>query len=650
MNSFVKKNSILITSIVLLILVYLGLVFIAPHITIWNRNTTYEPECTTAIDIEEGQSFEYSISIPYDYINTIEVLFTNVEDARKIVIPFSATLELIDPNGNTIIKKNMTSIYDVKAGSGYIPVERDAEYTIRFIVNHVDAPEGVSLPQLQVSPSNEFSVAISGRYDGASSKDLFSLIYLLFSSSIVLYFYSLKKESPSLIKLSEWILLAVISIVLITLLAQIYDSLMIVKASLKIIEAIKSGSLFSYYDQSYYSSLLKGESTLLLGLNYDFFLMFPVAVILFPFSFFLDSNAQFNGYYALSFILLYSVIFFLIIISGRIITKICNECQVDKEYGQAVKRFFVFSPFLLSVTIMFGQIDMLYIIFVIAGILMYMRNNMKAFTALMSIAIAMKTLPFMIFIVLLLLVKKKPITIIAYSLAAMIPTVLSMLLFRHGAGYNAIMDMIYHEYDFVGMLFNTSFNKNNAFFPICFALILIYSYLHNEHFDTMKDKLRTVMTLIFVTYASLAIFVECHFQWLIPLVLSLAFLVPMYKNNKGILLIEFATQILLILVSEGNKSWSMYMTGFTLPMITCYNYNGPTMTGVYNNIGSWCFPLICSLLTAALITLGYIFFKKDPAEEKNISHSFTLSQIGCLRIVILYAVTTLYFWCYWYVG
>ena len=650
MNGFVRKNSILTTSIVILILVYFGLVFIAPNMTIWNRNTTYEPNCTTAIDIEEGQSFEYPISIPYDYINTIEVLFTNVEDARKIIIPFSATLELIDSNGNAIIQKNITSIYDVKAGSGYIPIQQNAEYTICFTVNHVDAPEDVSLPQLQISPSNEFSVAISGRYDGAPSKEVFLFIYLLFSFPIVLYLYSLKKNTPSLINLSEWILLAVISISSITLLSQVYDSLMIVKASLKTIEAIKSGSFFSYYDHSYFSSLLKGESTLLLGLNYNFFLIFPVAVILLPISTFLDSNAQYNSSYALSIILLYSIVFALIIASGKIISKICSECQIDNEYGQEVKKFFLFSPFLLSVTIVFGQIDMFYIIFVIAGILMYMRNNLKAFTAFMSIAIAMKTLPFMIFIVLLLLVRKKPVTIIAYSLAAMIPTAISMLLFNHGVGYNAIMDMIYHEYDFVGMLFDANFNKNNAFFPICFVLILIYSYFHNEHFDTKKDKLRTVMTLIFATYASFAIFTQWHSQWMIPLVISLAFLIPLYKNNKGVLLIGSVTEILLILVSYGNKAWSMYMTNFTLPMITGFNYNGPTMSGVYDNIGSWCFSLICSLLTATLIALCFIFLRKEPAKENNNAPIFTLSQFACLRIVALYAVNIFFFWCYWYVG
>ncbi|MCR5592271.1 MAG: DUF2029 domain-containing protein [Saccharofermentans sp.] len=633
-----------------MILTYTGLVFIAPKVPIWNRNTTYEPENSTAIDIEEGQTFEYSISIPYDYINTIEVLFINADDARSVIIPFDAQLELIDSNGNTIIRKEMTSIYDVKAGSGYTPVHRDSSYTIRFTVNHIDAPEEVSLPQLQVSPSGEFSTAISGRYNGAPSKELFSLIYLLFSASIILYVYSLTKRTQQLIDLSEKILLAVICAASITLLSQVYDLLMIIKGALKIIETVKIGAPLSYYDYCYSTSLISGESILLLSHNLDFFMLLPVSVILLPFSFFIDSNANYNTAYALTFILLTSIVFVLILASGRIISKICRECQTGSEYEQEVKRFFVFSPFLLSVTIVFGQIDMFYIILIIAGMLMYFRGNLKAFTAFMSFAIAMKTLPFMIFFVLLLLVRKKPVTIIAYSLAAMIPSALSIVLFKHGIGYDAIMDMVYHEYDFVGMLFNSTVGDNNAVFPICFALILIYAYLHSEHFENKKEHLRTSMTLVFATYASFAAFTEWHSQWLIPLVLSLAFLVPLYKNNKGVMLIGVVAEILLILVSYGNKAWSMYMTNFTLPMITGYNYNGPTLTGVYNNAGAWCFTLLSSLLAALLIALCYIFFKNVPAKEPEVNGVFTARQTACLRIVSLYALTTLFFWCYWYVG
>ena len=650
MDHFVKKQQKLIFTILILVLMYMGLAFVAPRITIWNLTSTYHPESCVPTDISEGQSFEYSFPIPYNYINTIDVLFTEESYENPAIIPFEAHLELIAPDGSAVIEKTMTSIFDTTAGSGYTPVSKGATYTLRFNVTRVDAPEDTPLPQIEISSENGVAFDITGRYNGAPGRGTFTALYVLFSIVILLYVYSIDSRSHLVRKISEWLLLLSVSFASILLLSQIFDSEMIIRGALKIIEAVKAGSLFSYYDYSYTGSLIAGNSIESVAHNYDFFLMLPVVILIFPLSFFMNSTDTYNDSFTFAIIMLSFAMLICILICGKLTEKICKACGMPEEYSGTVKRMFVFSPFLLSATIVFGQIDMLYIVFVTAALIMYYKGRYWPFTMLMSVAIAMKTLPIMLFIPLILLVKKKIVPLISYGIGAVSFTLLSTLLFKCGFGYDAIMNVVGIRYDFISNLFVSPIGFKNDLFPICYAFICIYAYMHSETFESKKDLLKTSMTVIFATYVSFVAFTDWHAQWLIPLILSLSFLLPFYKKQNSVMVLAVIAEALLILCSYGGKTWSMYMTNFILPTLTGYTYNGPTLTTVYNTIGSWCFTLISSLCSAVLIALCFYFFKKDPSSASSETNPLPLKTLACLRITVLYAVVIFFLWSYWYIG
>ena len=650
MQTFIKKNQRLIITVLVLVFVYCGLMVVAPRLTIWNHTATYHPEDCVLTEIEEGQSYEYSFPVPYDYVSTIDVLFTDESRTNSTVIPFDARLELLDSDGNVVIGKDMTSMFDTTAGSGYTPVTKGETYTVRFTVTHVDTVEGTAAPQFPVSSENGVAFDMTGRDNGAPSKGAFSLIYAIFSIVIVLYVYSMDCSSLLLKKFSEPLLLLAVSIVSILLFSQVFDPEMIIRGALKIIETTKAGHPLDYYDYSYTSSLTAGCDYEYLAHNLDFFLLLPVAIVMLPLSFFMNSTDTYNATYTFAIILLSTVIFLAILLSGRLIMKICKVCEMPDDYANTVKRLFVFSPFLLSATILFGQIDMLYIVIVIVALLMYYKGKYGVFSILMSIAIAMKTLPIMIFIPLILLVKKKPIPLISYCVGAVSFTMLSTVLFKGGFGYDAIMNVVKIRYDFMSTLFASPLGIKNDFFPIVYVLICIYAYMQNVAEVSKKELLRTSMTLIFATYSTFVVFTDWHAQWLIPLVLSMSFLLPFYKKDNTALLLNIIAEALLIFCSYGGKTWSTHMTNFTLPTFTGYYYGGPTLTTVYNNVGSWCFMLICSLSSAVLIALCYIFFSKKLSTDSTSADMSLTKDYACLRVTVLYAVIAFFLWCYFYLG
>ena len=649
MNKFVDKNRITLITLAGLVLLYLALITVAPKLTLWSVATVNSPADAKLAELTDGAVYECGLTMPYDRISGIDPRIT-FEDANGIstIVPIDADLELVAGDGQVAASKHITSALDTELRSGFINVTKDASYTLRLTVNSVDLPDGASAPLIMIG-SNGFAYEIRGCYNGAPDKITFSAIYLIFAAVILLYVHTSDKESHPLKRMAEPLLLWTICLVSIVLLSQIYDMQLIIKAALKIIESLKSGNLTGYYDYSYLSSLTAGNDITSLGYNYDFFLMLPVSIILFPLSFFMTSDTESYSSYTLPIIIMTFLVFLLVLATGKIINKICKECGMSSEYTEVVRRMFVFSPFMLSASILFGQIDMIHVFVTAIALLFYFKGNYKTFTALMALAISMKVLPLIIFLPLILLVKKKPLEIIAHSIGAVSLMVISSLIFKGGAGYAAIMNMVDVKYSFADMVFSSRIGLI-ALFPLAYTLILIYAYSRELKADNKKELLKTSMFLIFASYCAFAAFSTWHVQWMIPLVFALAFLLPMHHEDRTVMTLGVVAEIMLILCSLGGKAPSTYMTDFILPDITGYTYWGTTFTVVYNTISPYFYTLLCSVCTGVLAALVYFFVKREGTYTIADKKEAKLIRFASLRITILYALVTILFWCYWFIG
>ena len=132
------------------------------------------------------------------------------------------------------------------------------------------------------------------------------------------------KDSKELKKISERLLFFFFFLFSILFLGQVLDLEMIARSAFKIIESVKAGNFLNYYDYSYTSALEPGVDFIHLGYNYDFFLMLPVTIVLFPLSFFMTSDMPYwQGYNAVS-VFLSLCVLGLILLCAKLIGKICD--------------------------------------------------------------------------------------------------------------------------------------------------------------------------------------------------------------------------------------------------------------------------------------------------------------------------------------
>lgn len=650
MKDFVRKNYGIILTAAVLILLYIGFVFIAPRMSLWNYSFVYDPSDSVYTDLHDGDEYALSFNMSFDRISKVELLFNSGElDLGSNIVPMDADLELCGQDGNIIYSKHITSLYDTSTDNSPVNVVSGSPYVIRFKVNTINAEAGDDIPQIKVSSSGSFAFKVYGCHNGTSDKTLFTAVYLIFSAVIILYISSYKGKSKELRSLSEKLLFLCISLASILILGQALDLEMISRSAFKMIEALKAGNFLDYYNYSYSTALSDGSDFIHLGYNYDFFLVFPVAVVLFPFSFFFDSHMPYwQGYYAVS-VVLTIFVFLLILLSSKLAGKICEVCGMSSEYGETVRKFFLFSPFILCASLVFGQIDMLYVAAVLYALIMYYKGQYKKFTFIMSFAVSMKLFPLMIFIPLILLVKKKPLEIIAHLIGVMSVPLLSALIFKHGAGYHAIMNIVDSEYGFMDMLLGGNIDGKNALFPIIYAFICIFAFAHSP-IGSAKDLLKTSMITVFASYAAFAVFSTWHFQWFIPMFLALAFLLPMYSGRRAVLLLGIVFEILMILTITGNDQLSIYELNYLLPVFTDHDYHGVFVSEMLTNIHEGLYVLITSLTTAVAAALCYIFFKGDKEDVTDEGELIKFRFAGTVRITVLYALVAFFIWCYCYIG
>lgn len=643
----IKKNSTLLATIALLAFIWLGLSFVAPKMSLFCFPDINIPADSTYVDLEEGAVYEQSFPMPYDVISKVSVDLTWDETHGNIVVPFDGRIELLDSNGNIIAGKIVTSIYDAELNTRMASVNQDETYTVRFTVNSIDAPEGAAVPEINADGSSP-AYTIYGRYNGAPARSFFHIMYLVLAAIIVLYVYSLNSKSEELRRTSEKLLLWGICLVCILLLGQSIDMEMVARGSLKIIEALKSGQFFSYYNYSYDSALEYGVTQVYMGYNYDFFLMLPMVILIFPVSFFMNSGMPYWQGYNGIIIGLSIVVFVLILVCEKIIVKICKACGMPKEYEETVRKFFLFSPFLLTASIMFGQIDMIYVLVIAIALVFYFKGSLKTFTILMSLAVAMKSLPLMIFIPLIILVRKNVMHIMGYLAGVLAFPAVSAVLFERGAGYDAIMNIVNSEFGFGRLLFERTLDGANALFPLFYVFICVYAYAHKCEGDSKKELLKTSMLIIFMTYASFTAFTVWHLQWLIPLIFALAFLIPMYSKNRTVLAVGIVMEMLLILCVIGDDQVATYEINFLMPVFTDHDYHGIFVSEILKNISPYAYTAVRSLLTASLAALTYLFIKQETTvEDKDMTF---VKRAACLRIFALYAVVIFFIWCYCFVG
>lgn len=635
-----RKTSI---AIVFLIMVVIGaaLVTIAPKMSMFSRS--FCNECAGYEELLPGQSVKTSFITPFDRLTGITVDFESIGDT-DLVGQMDAVITLADSEGNILYEHDVSSIYESSFDTGVIPLSADEVYSLALTL---DAVYGNASPaMIGVTDDGSLNVCLEGLNNGAPTKSTFIVLYVVTATMILAYVYTYGQDDIKKTALIDKIIFGIAVFIAIAVINQFYDLFMTSKYGLRLIDAVKTGNIFNYYNVAYYGELETGSPSMFFEYHYNIFAVLPLAVLMIPFSFFTDGNMGFSIIANIIVLYMDAVVAGLVIWSVKLTERICDACSMPREYKRSVQYVYAFSPVLLCITIASGQVDIIYILVMLWALPFYYRKKYRIFSFIMAFTVTMKLLPLLAFIPMILLVNKKIKDILINALICLSVKIGTLLLFERGDGYNAIMNLTNDRYSYMDKLFENRIGNSLSLFLLVFVAVCIVCYMKNIDPDDRKKTLYYSMTIIFAVYTAIAAFVDWHEQWLIPLILSLSFLIPFFGKDRRLIIIAGVMETLIMMVSEMMSS-SLNMVQNGLLCAPEYDYAGITVFGVLENITPHAGPILLTMLAASSLYLVY-FFVSHRNETSEVYTADRTAAVG--RIFVFYIFFLTVFWCYSYVG
>lgn len=628
-----------ITAIVLIVL-YILLVTVLPNLSIWTQTYEFNSEKgMKRVSIASGDVYESSFEMPCDNIFGVDLYF-EIEPGRII-----GTADLIDPDGNTVLHKDITSAYDSDIASGSTRVRRGEVYTLIVDLEYVETDELLTPSTVIVnSDESQMVFGVRGHNNGAPMKGIYAAIYAATGILTLVALWFIDKNNSKWSKLLDIVLIVIGVEFALLFLSQGHDLLSVSKSAYCMLDAFRHGHVLDYMDYSYIHEYDFAVADRHFVCDYNFLIVFPVAISLLPVYMTYGSEAAYGSFYLSLWLVL------LMYIAIVMVRKLAKESGLGYRYRDDVGMLFAASSVVPFITVAFGQIDIMYVILIIGALLFYLKKKYRLFSLMMSLAIAMKFFPILIFIPLILLAEKKIINLIIDACIGLSAKVVTRLLFGSNAGYNAIVRMNSNDPEFVARL--EDFRV--AVFIVVFVLICVYSYFSKVDNGNKKEMLYKSMFLTFISYGSFMVLVDWHSQWLIPFIMALCFLIPFYKDNSKLIFMSIIIEFLLILTGNLTEASMELVNLGIFPIITGCDYTGVAMSDVMNNISPMLMTAIPAALFAAVIATGTMLYKNRPQLEKNTSTN-ELAAYPCERpwvmgrVWVLYGFTMFYLWCYWYI-
>lgn len=648
----IKKKYNVIIAASLLILIGVALVMFVPKMSIWARSFSNETDHLEYI--KPGQSVAISFYAPFDRLQSVS-LETETFGDRDVVTSTDAELILTDEDGNVVFSRHLSSLLEKNISLGGMILNRDVLYTLTYKLN--SSSGATDTVGIGVSSEGTLAFEMKGSYLGAPTKGVFLVSYVILSLIVLIYVWFYDEKDIKKTDLVDKAILAVCLVMAITFVSQFYDLFMIGKNGLRMLDAIMDGEFIHYYDYVYYKELANGSAGMFFEYLYGVFSFLILAVIMIPIRFITDGNMDFSVAGNILVLYFQVVITVLFLLSVKFMDRICNVCGMPDKYRNSVKYIYAFSSMVIGVLIAAGQIDIIYVIVMLWAMPFYLSGRYKTFSVVMAVALAIKILPFLVFLPLILLANKKIKDIIINTAICLSMTLFSTLVFNRGTGYEAIMGYINEKYSFLDTLFDNRLGVSVSIFVFSYVLICIVCYLKNPDTSNRKMMLYYSMLVIFAVYSIFTAFIDWHTQWLVPLVLSFSFLVPFIKEKGRVLVIECALEALVLLVSDLTYGMA-YMVDNGMIALPEYPYQGISITEAMKNVTPLAGELLITLLVVVSLSLAGYFVVADPfkggakeaangaaKEDYAVDRSFAIG-----RIFVLYALMIISLWQYSFVG
>lgn len=633
------RDCLIFASIVIIALVFS---FLISGMSIFSTVTQYNGGDTTLRKLNAGDTYSYTFEMPYDKLKGCEIVLDSKD--YPYVVSMDAVLTVSDENGNIIASKKVTSIFDRDLSIKDSKVTRGGTYTVTFTVNDIGGGEDVEHPCISLSSSSKPTFILMGINASCPTKTPYLLIYALVALIVFLAFKKyIRQEKETTAEKVLWLSAIVFSVLLVS---QDFDFFMEMRASLRMIEAFKSGHFFDYIDDSYAKELVNNSSLDYFGYNYNFISVLITAIIYFPFSFLTDAELNVPLVFEAGRTWMTIVIAIMFFFCGKQIEKISLLCGHEKETARYSKIIFLFSPLIIYCSVASGQIDMMYILMILLALPFYYKRKLKTFSLIMSFAIAFKLLPLLIFIPLLLLTEKRIKELILNGGIAISVTAVTKVLFERGYGSSAVTDIMNFRHSFMDLILYSNIGKTINLFLLVYVAVVIRAYRKKIDPEDKKAVLNCSMKAVFVIYAAMSAFVMWHTQWLIPLILSLSFIIPSAENKRDIVALMSLSEFVTILISNSRGVSIAQINYGLLPGLTGHSYDGPGLATILNNATSYSLMIMWSVSAAVLAYLVYVVLKDKGGSDKKPS----AAPLAYNRIIAVHVIILFYTWCFCFIS
>ena len=638
-NRYKSKFLYVVITLAVLLAAGLAAFFVFPKLSLLSK--TYKNTQTDYIRLTPGQSVSCDFKAPCLAFNGINIDMESADEYEPVGM-IEARIELEDQNGEILFAHNISSLLEESFSSDAVYLVPGDTYTLSFCLD--SSSEEIESVGVGVTKSGELAFEMRAVNIGATDKSSFMVFYILVSGLILLFVFYMDNNDQKVTRVVDLILFGAAVIMTLIIVNQYYDLFMIAKSGLRMLDSIKAGEFFRYYDHAYYSELANGSASQFFGYNYNVFTILPVTIVMIPFSFFVDGNIGFGFWGDIVVGYLDAVVALLVIVSIKLTDKVCDACNMPDAYKRNVRYLYAFSPLVLYVSIGFGQIDIIYVILMLLALPFYYKSQYRLFSLVMAFAAVMKLIPLLVFIPLILLVNKRVIDIITNTIICLSVKLGTMLIFERGIGYTSIMDYVDERYGFIDMLFVNNLGTSISLFVMAYIAICVVCYLKDVDTSDKTGMLYNSMLVIFAVYSVLTAFVSVHQQWLIPLGLSFAFLVSFIGNDRRIIIIFSAVEMLLIIICTQFND-SILMVGEGMLSIEGYSYRGMRVYDILNNFTSVAIPFIKTAAATLLLSLTGIFYAKRRDSKTDNIRPFAVG-----RILLLYLYMVACFWSYCFIG
>lgn len=362
---------------------------------------------------------------------------------------------------------------------------------------------------------------------------------------------------------------------------------------------------------------------------------------------FITHKTVFNTF----FFLMWSKVFIVICnaVISYFIYKIILKVK-DKKTARLGTYLYVTSGPLLFASIVFNQLDAIYLMFIVIGLYFLVnKNRLDYFALFIGIASSYKYIPLLIGLAIIPLYEKKPFNLLKNYLIMLFPIVLISLIAGYDDGYTKSMQLG----DFSNKLFvnGITVGKYSLYFLVpCSIFGMVIGYLTKINHDNYFHKTVLLSTMMLTAFY---VFVSWNPQWILSIIPFLIFILCISNNKWMSFCLEFLFIIGYLLFtlyafSDCNVNENMIKWGILGQINGLEKYYAFELKNLFDYYLPFSSVVIRNLLFTMMITglIGLQLFNLNPRLNASIKQNYYrwMLYLRGLMVLVLFCIPA--FWSY----